>query len=124
MRWDHLSRFVAGVSPSRDRHHRTEDVLHRDDNPLNCQKANLVVVTRGVASAKARKTRTRESTSTYKGVIWQQATAASEPDSLLVAPYRCWSTFTDFHSPSVREDFRGLRWASSLFSAERSSIFR
>jgi hypothetical protein len=63
---DRLSRFVAGVSPSRDRHHRTEDVLHRDDNPLNCQKANLVVVTRGVASAKARKTLTRESTSTYK----------------------------------------------------------
>jgi hypothetical protein len=49
---DRLSRFVAGVSPSRDRHHRTEDVLHRDDNPLNCQQANLVVVTRGVASSK------------------------------------------------------------------------
>jgi len=41
-------------------------VLHRDDNPLNCQQANLVVVTRGVASAKARKTLTRESTSNYK----------------------------------------------------------
>ena len=63
-------------------------MLHRDDNPMNCQKANLVVVTRGAASAKARKTLTRESTSTYKGVIWQRATAASEPDSLLVAPHR------------------------------------
>ena len=55
-----LARFVAGVCD------RKFDVIHIDGNPLNCQKANLVVVTRGVASAKARKTRTRESTSTYK----------------------------------------------------------
>lgn len=68
---------------------RKFDVIHIDGNPLNCQKANLVVMTRGVARAKARKTRTRESTSTYKGMIWQRATAASEPDSLLVAPCRC-----------------------------------
>ena len=79
----HLARFVAGVCD------RKFDVIHIDGNPLNCQKANLVVVTRGVARAKARKTRTRESTSTYKGMIWQRATAASEPDSLLVAPDRC-----------------------------------
>jgi len=75
----HLARFVAGVCD------RKFDVIHIDGNPLNCQKANLDVVIRGVASAKARRT----CESTYKGVTFQRATAASEPDSLLVAPYRC-----------------------------------
>ncbi|NJO83094.1 MAG: hypothetical protein HC828_09925 [Blastochloris sp.] len=60
---------------------RGQDVIHRDGNPLNNQRANLVIVPRSVNAHRAR--RRSDNTSTYKGVSFD-----SQRERQKKAPWR------------------------------------
>jgi hypothetical protein len=64
-----LHRIIMGVTDS------SLKVMHRNDDPLDCRRENLVLRTKPECSAAARKARTyrgRPCTSRFKGVCWDE----------------------------------------------------